>query len=277
MTIARLRREADGVTSYGNFDGVIGWADVLHAAVHNSLPQLKVTPPDGRHEGMHLRDVLKQPDCLEVVALKMLPAPFRKVFRNLQTLARAKSLLMKSGMSDRHETRKIFSNHLLETEHQILELGQTSLTSPSNTIYLAMVEGVKAAALIFTFHRLRDISLTASFFDNLVWRLHDALSNILDDPCHTAVEACMLDEALVRPFLLWLCFSGWKGSTVKSRNFDRDFFLEKIVGLCEKGGIEAMDGLRAQVSKIAFLPEHDIQACSELWANMKTWMASHDV
>lgn len=226
---------------------------------------------------MHLTDLLKQPDYSEVVALKLLPAACRRVFRNLQTLARAKSLLMKSGMSDRHETRKLFSTYLLETEHQILELGQTGTSSPSNTKYLAMIEAVKVAALIFTFHRLRDISLTASFFDKLVWRLHDALSNIFDDPCLTENVVCMLDEAIVRPFLLWLCFSGWKGSMVKSRKFDRDFFLETIVALCEKGEIEAMDALRAQVSKIAFLPEHDVQGCSELWTNVQLWMASHDV
>ena len=45
---------------------------------------------------------------------------------------------------------------------------------------LFCTEAIKSACLIFTYQGLRDLGITAAFFEKLVRRLRDALENVLD-------------------------------------------------------------------------------------------------
>ena len=82
---------------------------------------------------------------------------------------------------------------------------------------VACVEAIKAAALIFTFHGLRDIAIIAVFFDSLVRRLRDGLCGVFDYLCQNTNPAYIPDKFVAAPFLLWLCVNGWKASAIKTR------------------------------------------------------------
>lgn len=141
---------------------------------------------------------------------------------------------------------------------------------------VAGVEAVKAAALIFTFHGLRDIAITASFFDSLVGRLRDGLCGVLDRVSKCQNPASTPDEALAAPFLLWLCVNGWKASATKSRQTDREFFIEKAAVLCESAKIDSMEELDSHIRQTVFMAEYYVPAYGGLWADINAWTASHD-
>ena len=101
-------------------------------------------------------------------------------------------------------------------EHSILEPGHTATFSGPIMGNVACVEAVKAAALIFTFHGLRDIAIIAVFFDSLGRRLRDGLCGIFDYPCQNTNPACIPDEFIAAPSLLRLCVNEWKASAIKT-------------------------------------------------------------
>lgn len=184
----------------------------------------------------------------------------------------AKSLLMKEPVSNLQELRPMFSSLLFMTEHSILELGHTAASSDSVMGNVACVEAVKAAALIFTFHGLRDIAITAAFFDSLVRRLRDGLCGVFDHLCQNKNPAYIPGEVVTAPFLLWLCLNGWKASAIKTRQTDRKFFAEKAAVLCESVGISTLEELVSRVCRIVFSADYYIPACAGLWADIHTFI-----
>lgn len=275
FTLVGLRGGIHGMDTNRHIQRVVAWADVLHATAHNSLPQLGLAQHTAHCETQRLKDAAKQHMHSIVAGQDVVPAYFQEVLEDLQALAMAKPLLMKEAVSSLQELRPIFSSHLFVTEHSILELEHAEASPDSIWGNAAGVEAVKAAALIFTFHGLRDIAITASFFDSLVGRLRDGLCGVFDRVSNYRNPAYTPDEALASaPFLLWLCANGWKASAIKSRQTHWEFFIYKAAALCESARIESVEELDSHICRIVFLAEYYVPAYGGLWADINAWTAS---
>ena len=275
ITLLGLRGGINGMNTNKHVKRVVAWADILHAAAHDSLPRLGITQYTAHCERQGLKEALQQHrySYSSTAGQNAMPTYFREVMDDLQTLIMAKSLFMKKAVSNQWELRAMFSNLLFMTEHSILKLGHTAAFSQSVTGDVSYVEAVKAAALIFSFHSLRDITPTAAFFDRLIRRLRDGLSVIFNDYLQHQNPACISDKASAVPFPLWLCLNGWTASAIKTRETDREFFIDKAARLCESARIDTLEKLNAHICGIAFMTEHYIRACGSLWAEISTWTA----
>ena len=255
---------------------VVEWADLLHAIAHSSLPRLGITNHTAHWEKQRLRDVVGQPRYSSPARQDTTPTYFQDVLNDLQTLATAKSLLMKKVFSNQWELRSIFSSLLFMTEHSILKLGHTVASSESPIKDVTYVEAVKPAALIFTFNGLRDIAITAAFFDILIRRLYDGLCDVFNDFLPYQNSADVSEKIIATPFLLWLCLNGWKASAIKERQIYRDIFVEKAAILCKIARIDTLEKLSSQVCGVVFMSEYYMPACGGLWADINTWTTSQD-
>ena len=255
---------------------VVAWADLLHAIAHRSLPRLGITNRTAQWEKQRLKDVVGQPRYPSPAGQDTAPTYFQDVLNDLQTLATAKSLLMKKVFSNQWELRSIFSSLLFMTEHSILKLGHTLAFSDTLIKDVTYVEAFKAAALIFTFNGLRDIAITAAFFDTLIQRLQDGLCDVFNDFLPHQDSAYTSDKIIAAPFLLWLCLNGWKASAIKERQIYREFFVEKAAVLCKSVGIDTLEKLSSRICGIVSMAEYYMPACSGLWADINTWTASQD-
>ena len=273
ITLLNLRGGIDELDSNRHIKRVVAWADILHATAHNSPPQLEIARSSAHSEMKRLMDVVKPQWHSRKVEQDLVPEYFRTVFRDLQALTLAKSLLMTKTISDLQELRPLFSNLLFMTEHRVLELGRLATPTDIVTGVVTKIEAVKAAALIFSFHYLRDMAITAAFFDSLVRRLRDGLCGLFNQDFifQSQNPAYIPDKAEAAPFLLWLCLNGWKASTVKARQTDREFFTGMAAMLCEGAELDSLEKLDAQMRRIVFLTEYYLLACSGLWADIKAW------
>ena len=196
------------------------------------------------------------------------PVYFREILRDLRTLAIAKSLLTKKAIQKQQELRQLFSSLLFVVEHRILELGFTS-SSRSTLGNARTFSAVKAAAFVFTIHGLRDMAITAAFYDSLIWRIRDGLGGSINDVHHDQIAANTIDTTASATFLLWLCLNGWQASRTKWRQIERQLFIEKANMLCEGLQIDSLADLYAHISKIMPMTEYHQSACSGLWTDMK--------
>ena len=275
ITLVRLRGGMHRINMNRHIQRVVAWADILHATAHNSLPQLGIAQYTAHCETHCLKSVVKQHRYSGVAGQDVVPAQFQKLLEDLRALAIAKSLLKKEAVSNLQELRLSFSSLLFVTERNILELRHTAASLDSVMGKVNGVEAVKAAALIFTFHGLRDITITAAFFDSLVRRLRDGLCGVFGSKHQS--PAFIQDDDVAAPFLLWLCLNGWKASAIETRQTDREFFVEKAAVLCESARIHSLEELGAHLCRVIFLAEYYIPACGGLWADMNTWTASRDI
>ena len=201
----------------------------------------------------------------------VVPTYFREVLEDFRALAIAKSLLAKATASDLHQLRPVFSSLLFVTDHRILALKPTpSASSDPGNGRATGLEAIKAAALIFSFHALRDMAIAAAFFDTLVGRLRDGLCTILEQGSQDPNPDLMRDEFLPASMILWLCMNGWKASMIASRQPDRSFFVQEAAMLCVHAGISSLDALTADMSRIVPLSEYIVPACYGLWNDINT-------
>ena len=279
ITLLGFRGGIHGMNSNRHIQRVVAWADILHATAHSSLPRLGITQYTAHYEKQRLKDVVQKHSYSysRMAGQNAVPTYFREVLEDLQTLAMAKSLLMKKEISNRWELRSIFSNLLFMTEHSILKLGHTVAFSDSVMGNFTYVEAVKAAALIFTFYGLRDIAITAAFFDSLIRRLREGLCDVFNEYLQHQNPAYISDEVVATPFLLWLCLNGWKASAIKTRQTYREFFVEKAALLCESARIDTLEKLSSHICGIVFMAEYYMPACDGLWVDINTWTASRDI
>ena len=276
ITLVGFRGGIHGMDTNRHIQRVVAWADILHAAAHSSLPRLEIHDT-AYCEKQRLKDAVQQYRYSSMTGQVTMPTYFREIVDDLRTLAMAKLLLMKKALSNQWELRSIFSCLLFTTEHRILKLGQTVASSDSAMKDVAYIEAVKAAALIFTFNGLRDIAITAAFFDNFVRRLQDGLCDIFNDFLTHKDSVSISDRIIAAPFLLWLCLNGWKASATKKRQADREFFVEKAAILCKSATIDTLEKLSSQICGIVFMPEYYMPVCDGLWADINTWTASRDI
>ena len=274
IALVRLRGGIDGIDTNRHVKRVVEWADTLHATTHNSPLQLETVHHIAQWEIQPLMDIVKQHGYPRVAQRDVVPAYFRKVLENLQVLATAKPLLMRKEIPNRQQLRLFFSRLLFVMERQILELEYTA-SSTSVVGYFSSIEAVKAAVLIFTFHDLRDIAITAAFFDSLILRLREGLCGLCKHFSKIDNSAYIPDEAVAAPFLLWLCLNGWRASAIKTRQTDREFFVEKAALLCKSAGINSLGELGSQMCRIVFFADDCLIICRGLWEEINTWTNSH--
>ena len=277
ITLVGLRGGLQEMKMDRHIQRVVAWADILHATTQNSLPHLEITRETTNREMERLNHVLGKRHCSTVTALDFLPKNFQKVLENLQALAMAKLQLGKKAVSSLSELRLVFSNLLFATEHRVLELGHTIASSPSVIVDAAGVQAIKAATLIFTLHGLRDMAITAAFFDILVWRLRDGLHGIFENDLKDQSSAQIANVTAVAPFLLWLCMNGWRACGIKTRQADREYFVEKAAVLCEIANFESLDEFKFQISRIVSTVENYEAACDGLWVDINVLTVLRDV
>ena len=271
ITLVRLRGGLDAKTISRHVKRVVGWADILHATAHNSPPQMKDSKCAPMYEVGRLMEVVDQHRHSHGAGADavVVPTYLQQVLEDLRALAIAKSLLAKATASDLQSLRPVFSCLLFVTDHRILALKSTPAASrdPGNDRATG-VEAVKAAALIFSFHGLRDLATAAAFFDTLVKRLRDGLCSIPDQSSQGQDPDHMSDELLPAPFVLWLCLNGWKACTIASRQPYRNFFVQEAAMLCRRAGIGSLEGLTADVSRVVPSTEYIVPACKGLWSDI---------
>lgn len=278
IRLLELRGGIHGMNTNRHIRRVVAHADILHATAHSSLPRLGITHDTAHSERQRLKDVVQQHRYSSMAGQDTVPTCFREVLEDLQVLAMAKSLHIKKEASNQWELRSVFSDFLFMTEHSILKLGHTAaFSSDSVTKNVPFVEAVKAAALIFTFQSLRDICITAAFYDSLIRRLRDGLCGVFDDFLQHQNPAYISDKVLAAPFLLWLCLNGWKASVIETRQIYRVCFVEKAAVLCESARIDTLEELGSHIRGIVFTAEYCMPACDGLWADINTWTASGGV
>ena len=250
---------------------IVEWSDILHATAHNSAPQFESDQYTADYERERIIDMVGERRCAEIPFRDSTPAYFQKVLERLRALAMTKSLLIQVSSANVQELRILFSSVLFATEYLILELGHTAGCADLMTGKSDCVEAVKAAGLIFTFHGLRDLAITASFFDDLVRRLHDGLCGVFDDVFCSQNPIRSLDRTSSAPLLLWLCLTGWQASAIELRRADKHFFLEKAVMICRSVNIASLELLVSHMSRVVLLDEYHLPACRGLWADVKTY------
>ena len=276
MALLRLRDSNDKIKTNRHIQRVVAWADILHATVHNSPPRLGATEYTTHREMKRFMDVVKRHGYSRMIRQNSEPAYFREVLSNLQALVIARSLLGKQVVSDSRGLRPIFSSLLIMTEYLLLDLGNTA-ASPNRWLESANgVKAVKAAALIFAFHGLRDMAITAAFFDILIQRLHDGLCNDFDHISPHVNPVCVSDGAVAASLLLWLCLNGWKACTVEPRQTLRESFVQRAATVCKSARIDSSDRLCSCIGRMFLMTEDYLLYCSDLWADVKEWFASHD-
>ena len=296
LTLVNLRGGIDGMSSNRHIKRVVAWADLLHATTHNTMPQLGTAKCTTDRDTKPLLNLVKRHGFsvlnLNAASDEIIPKSLQDIFQNLRLLAKAKSLLLhvKSGDAAA-ELKPIFSSVLFKTERRILELGQGVLLSDMyiqeghedglETLFCA--EAVKAACLIFTYHGLRDLNITAVFFEKLVSRLRDALENVLDHyRLLGASSESIVDEPreqfLLRKsglpakhliFLLWLMLNGWKASALDDQRDDRQWFVEAAAGICSMAHITSAAALGSKMQRVLFLPEYCLHAVRGLWTDIQ--------
>jgi hypothetical protein len=296
LTLVNLRGGIDGMSSNKHIKRVVAWADVLHATTHNTMPQLGTAKCTTDRDTKPLLNLVKRHGFsvlnLNAASDDIIPKSMQEIFQNLRLLAKAKSLLLHARSDDSAaELRPIFSSLLFKTERRILELGQGVLLTDAyifeghedglETLFCA--EAIKSACLIFTYHGLRDLHITAAFFGKLVGRLRDALENVLDHHRHVgarseAVENEAPEETLLRElglpvkhltFLLWLMLNGWKGSGLEEQREDREWFVEAAASICSISHITSAAALGTRMQRVLFLPEYCLDAVNGLWEDIE--------
>ena len=271
VTLVKLRGGLDAKNINRHVKRVVAWADILHATAHDTSPQMKISQCAANNEMERLMEVVDQHRHTygaEADAV-VVPAYFREVLEDLRALAKAKSLLAKATAPDLDKLRLLFSSLLFVTDHRILALKSTpsAFSDPANESATGL-EAIKAAALIFSFHGLRDMAITSAFFDTLVQRLRDGLCNVLEQRSQNPNLDLIRDEILSVFMILWLCLNGWKASTIASRQPDREIFVQEAAILCAQAGISSFEGLTAAMSRIVPLTEYIVPACRGLWSDI---------
>lgn len=280
ITLVRLRGGLDAKTISRHVKRVVAWADILHATAHDSLPQMKISQCAANNEMGRLMEVVDQHRSSYGAGpnAAVVPTYYREVLEDLRALAIAKTLLAETTASDLHRLRPVFSSLLFVTDHRILEMKSTlAASSDSENRRATGVEAFQAAALIFSFHGLRDLAITAAFFETLVRRLRNGLGTIIHRKSQGQDPDLMPDEPLPAPFVLWLCLNGWKASTIASRQPDRRFFMQEAAMLCDRMEIRSLEGLTADMSRIVPLTKYIVPACNGLWSDINTLDHSQNI
>jgi hypothetical protein len=296
LTLVNLRGGIDGMSSNKHIKRVVAWADVLHATTHNTLPQLRTARCTTDRDTKPLLNLVKRHGfsvlSLNAASDDIIPKSMRVIFQNLRLLAKAKSLLLHAKSDDSAaELRPIFSSVLFKTERRLLELGKDALLTSAyvheahedglETLFCA--EAIKSACLIFTYHGLRDLGVTAAFFEKLVSRLKDALENVLDHYRQVgarseAVEDESSEDRLLREsglpvkhltFVLWLMLNGWKGSGLEEQREDREWFVDAADRVCSMARITSVSTLGSRMQRVLFLPECCLDAVRGLWSDIE--------
>lgn len=301
LTLVNLRGGIDGMSSNKHIKRVVAWADVLHATTHNTMPQLGIAKCTTDRDTKPLLNLVKRHGFsvlnLNAASDDIVPKSMQEIFQDLRLLAKAKSLLLhaKSGDSAA-DLRPMFSSLLFKTERRILGLGQGVLLADAyiyeghedglETLFCA--EAIKAACLIFTYHGLRDLDITAAFFEKLVYRLRDALENVLDHYRQVGARSEVLEnetpeEKLLRElglpvkhlnFLLWLMLNGWKSSGLEEQREDREWFVGAAASICSVACITTAAALGSRMQRVLFLPEYCLDAVTGLWKDIERAMRS---
>ena len=267
-TLVKLRGGIEQLRSNRHVNRIIDWTDILHAATHDSHPQFDITGYNAQKDMQRLTGIVKQHTNSELMPPAFVPASLGKMFCDLQILAIAKPLLMQDCISNLQGLRPLFGNVLSVVEHRILWMENSGCCSDLDSYKDIDVGLVKTAMLIFTFHGLRDMAISAAFFSSFARRLrHYFLKSFVN-------IGFALDGGLAAPFLLWICFNGWKATLAQTQQENREFYVKNAADICEIQGISSAEDFCSLMCRIIFLPDFYLAASTRFWADIKALAAS---
>lgn len=280
-TLIELRGGIDTLSTNMHVQRVVAWADLLHAASHDRSPLLQVSSCT-RHQDLEtlyqLSGVPRPADTLSVI---------QTVLERIRVLSKAKAFLLSRGSPSNSVLRQTFSSILFQTERLVVELGRSGTmieqdlsqqiidrSPPSVSIHEFLrtepgLTAIKSAVLIFTYHALRDLAITAACFDRLMRRLRINLVLLMEEIAALARAHSNFDADRAMTILLWMCLNGWKVTTSGSREEDRQWFITQARILCRIARVETLEDLTLRMASIAFLEKYCIPACAQFWADMQ--------
>ncbi|KAK5056213.1 hypothetical protein LTR84_012766 [Exophiala bonariae] len=225
---------------------VAGWADLLHAALHNTKPRLELPFVSAMTE-RSAEGTIKVTDQgakipfhpSDAVRVQHMPFAMAQTIQVLRELTGTKLSLLK----DRNrEVCQSFSNSLWRLEYSILSpqssgVGVDSLQDADQFPGASLTDCVGTAALILSYSSLRDL-VAPVLFNKLGSRLKSQLSHInsLEDfetaksekrSKTTRPHALGEDELSI---VLWVLYLGWKSSAQNRSN--REWFSSRVARLC---------------------------------------------
>jgi len=276
--LVAFRGGIDSLSTNRHIKRVVGWADLLHAATHDTLPRLGKSKCAVEPPASTLRQAMGE-DNVEAATsgmlLQDLPPDVRDVFRQLRLLSKAKSLLLS------HRTEglcEMFSNMLWKLEHQIVALearsdgdGKVSRFAP-RFWHDSMLKAIRTAALIFTYSALRDLKAPI-LFQKLTQKLRGYLSALwlpgsgdqpfgVDDYFGLVWQWGNLDQTEAA-LLLWTIYSGWKGALFDQA--EREWFTMMAARLCSSHSILSAIDIFSWLNSVVLLEGSQVEKPDEFW------------
>lgn len=284
IALARLIAMRGGIKSLRtnrHIQRVVGWADLLHSAMHNTKPRLNL-PFSSALNMQHVDEPMKITDqgtslrfgYSNVVQLQYTPFPVAKIIQGLRDLMEAKNSLLKN----RNEAVcRSFSDLLWRLEYSILAPEDVS-KSGAKTAQVAdlfssasIIHSIGTAALILSYSSLREL-VAPVLFDKLGNRLRAQLSHhsLLEDlggaeekrSSTTAISDFLNEDQL--SILLWILYLGWKCSTDSTEN--RAWFLSHLAQVSWQHNISSDVVLLAKLQRV--IPQQELLGLKDLWSAM---------
>lgn len=258
---------------------VVGWADLLHSALHSTKPRLDL--PFSRALNLqHVDEPMKVTDqgtairfrYSNVVQLQHLPFSVANIIQGLRDLMEAKISLLQN----RNEgVCRSFSDLLWRLEYSILAPEHVS-RSGAKTVQVAdlfssasITDSIGTATLILSYSTLREL-VAPVLFDKLGSRLRDQLSHnsLLEDferveqevSSTTAMDDFLDEDKL--SILLWILYLGWKYSTDSGEN--RAWFLSHLAQVCWQNKVSSDVVLLTKLRRV--IPQQELLDMEKLWS-----------
>ena len=287
-----------GVRALGvneTLERVVTWADLLHAASHDTVPRLgKTTCSAGYDLGGQFILPSDTTSPLELLcgAPPAVPNDLQDIFVHIRTMCIALESTDLIDLRTNNLNRRTFGNVLYHVEYMLLDPSpRPTPTTDADVAQFRLQQEAMApleracryAGLVFTYLALRQLPIRAAFFDGLVQRLRVSLQQLL---------ILNFDMALIDPrlagldpldpppktrdlsILLWLLVEGWTASSIGRRSSDRAWFGSHAATLCRSRGILSEDELKTECKKTVWLESHCGPAVHALWLEI---MTSNDI
>ncbi|KIY00926.1 uncharacterized protein Z520_03592 [Fonsecaea multimorphosa CBS 102226] len=259
-----MRGGMETLNSNRHIQRVVGWADLLQAAMHGT--RLRTRMPSVV-EGASADGLIPDVDSEEAqvtppgIVLQDLPQGTGDVLRQLRILSSLKTVLLQDRQQQLCRT---FSNLLWKLEYSILDVPERPASAADHSHEHALTQDrlmeivVGIATLIFSYLTLRDLAAPILYL-RLSGRLRayvSAMMTPLQKPQKHAEPANTEGQLLGDEFLgdsqlaifLWSLYLGWRGSQNDVKN--RTWFAEQVAQLCWRHGILSHETIRGKIQSV---------------------------
>jgi hypothetical protein len=221
----------------------VGWADLLHATMNESMPMFKL--PSIARNARRLELDYELPRSW-VTEYKQSQAgielrPLHDILRRLELLIQLQPQMLESKFNDL-QTRETFSNGLWNLEldiHHVRRLSSSLRFFPEHTV--EALTAFKDAALVCAYSNLR-LNNSVAIFSRLASRIRHRVLRLLGSSRNADSPTTSTEEAEI---LLWILLMGWKSAVLAWE--DSGWFTERASELILRRNLrDQMYGTRDQ-------------------------------